>query len=173
MSAVASPPKSIKFYKTGRLTEKKKPEVKAWLYVKHTDNKFCWSFTFFDDDTQSENIAVTGTYENMKSAEAHYLALLEGLNWLKSMGERKFLIYTDNIYLYNIIKEWLQKWEKTKFIIDETTNRPYIELLIKIYEMKGTVPFEMVHYFKDPQFTQENSNWNQTIKLTEEEGKSL
>ena len=127
---------SIPFYRRRKDTKSKPENVQAW--IKCLNNS--WSFTLIDGN--KENFSLYGNVEDEKVNinRMNLIPLLELMNWIYDPKKKKNLtVYCNSSYVVNCMKEWLDKWKRHDFKIDDNTERPYADILRKIDSMRSSI----------------------------------
>ena len=125
-------------------------------------NKFCFSFTIKSYD---KNIIISGIQTSSCIEKARYEILIECLTTVGNILEdRRLVIYTNDIYLENLVNEWITKWAKNNY-----NNRPYSDLLEKISNIKKKCNISILSYHQDILHIDTNGCWESNKQYALEE----
>lgn len=106
----------------------------VWIGCIHKNDISPWAFVYSDG---KRNTFLSGKIKENNIDRVYLNIILEFLEWINPelvSSEKKYdiTLYTNNTYSVNIISEWLEKWMRTDFKLDENTDRPNADLLRKI-----------------------------------------
>jgi hypothetical protein len=114
---------------------KKLRELKYTLYIETSfHNSSTSNIKFILTNYRGINTYKESNIIVNSDIECQLLAAIEGINWVLEKYNQveksniQLSIFTPNIYLSNIIREWLTDWSSNNF-----ENRPYQHLLQKLY----------------------------------------
>ena len=77
---------------------------------------------------KNSSSSTSDEYESILRHTIDALQQVQGKNDPKDLAHVKIIVTSDNIYINNIIKEWLQQWK-----YDQYANRPHQSLLQQLY----------------------------------------
>ena len=63
----------------------------------------------------------------------------------QELKDTKIIIYTDSIYVKNIVNQWAEKWEKNNWIKSDKKQVDNIELVKKLYYLTRNINVEFRH----------------------------
>ncbi len=125
---------SIEFYKKRKKEETKGLEkYNIWVdgYTCKNKEEKIWGFILLG---KNKSISVTGKEENNEKINKYRIELIpviEALQWINiDVNEKKnVVIYTSSNYVSSCIFEWIDKWKKNNYKINDETLRPNFDIL--------------------------------------------
>ena len=119
-----------------RKKDKKIDTVNAWIKGNLSLNKEGrWSFIYTNGT--KEIWSMYGDEIDTDKNRVILISLLELMEWIRDSNNKKNLIvYTNSLYVVNCISEWLNKWKRTDFKVEDDTYRPNSDILRKIDKLK-------------------------------------
>jgi|TARA_Y100000991_G_C21974951_1_gene351702 ribonuclease HI len=90
---------------------------------------------------ESHNFKVTNQVAELMAS----ILAIEKILSNQKLKDKKIVIYTDSIYVKNIVNEWAEKWEKNNWIKSDKKAVDNIELVKKLYYLSKNVNVEFKH----------------------------
>lgn len=127
----------VQFYRKIKKEDKEKIEnIQAWIKTK-PDNGL-WAFVFIDN--KKEIFSFYGQELSEDKNHLQLIPLIELLEWIDEPEKKKnLLVYTKSSYVVNCLTEWIDKWKRTDFKIEDKKDRPNADLLRKIDKLKTNI----------------------------------
>jgi|LauGreDrversion4_2_1035121.scaffolds.fasta_scaffold29447_5 ribonuclease HI len=104
-----------------------------------------WKLTIPND---GELIVLQGDQEDEDKYRNEIRALMEMLCFLRKFSERKYLIYTNSSYCFNLCEKWIPKWLERKFRLPNSESlRPNSDLLVQLYSFQMCMEFQLLQHY--------------------------
>jgi ribonuclease HI len=105
---------------------------------------------------EDELIILEGNQEDEDCYRNEIRAFMEMLCFLRKFSDRKYTIYTNSNYCFNLCEKWIPKWLERKFRLPNSELlRPHSDLLVQLYSFQTCMEFQVAqHYDEFPTFTQ-------------------
>ncbi len=102
---------------------------------------------------------MTGQETNIDKNKIQLIPLLECLEWFNDgdsndAKKKQLTIFTTSTYLVGVVQEWIDKWKKNNFMINDINERPNASLLRKIEILKQTISVSVKFLIKENDFSQ-------------------
>lgn len=148
-----SPDQPIQFYKKRNKEEKEKIEnIQAWLQNNDTG---VWSFIYIDD--KKDIFSLYGKDLSQDKNRIVLIPLIELLEWIDEPGKKKnLLLYTKSSYIVNCLNEWICKWIRTDFKIEDDKYRPNSDLLRKIDVLRTNITITVKLLLVENEFSKQS-----------------
>lgn len=148
---------SVQFCKLKKKSKQKFDHYQIWVKSSydHENNHGSWCFISIDD--KKDIVTITGTEENTDKNKIQLIPLLEALEWFNdesSQRKKQITIFTTSNYLVGSIGEWIDKWRKNNFMINEEKERPNADILRKIDVIKHSLNLSVKYLMKENDFSQ-------------------
>lgn len=123
---------NVPFHIERKKDGKEKPEnIQAWIKSSYENNEGSWSFVYING--KKDIFSFYGKENITDKNRIHLIPLLELMEWIdEPIKKRNLIVYTTSIYVVNCISEWLDKWKRNDFKIEEKGYRPNSDILRKI-----------------------------------------
>ena len=124
--------------------KKKKRELKYSLYTNGRSENNIGGWASIILDKYEQKYIMSGKEKESSNNKMELYSIVEGLNWIYNSVEQKYrkyikvIIYTDNVFCINIIREWLVKWENEGF-----DNRPNSDILKNLSELYNKMSIDV------------------------------
>lgn len=104
-----------------------------------------WKLSIPND---GELIVLQGDQEDEDKYRNEIRALMEMLCFLRKFSERKYLIYTNSNYCFNLCEKWIPKWLERKFRLPNSESlRPNSDLLVQLYSFQMCMEFQLLQHY--------------------------
>lgn len=90
---------------------------------------------------ESNNFKVTNQVTELTAS----ILAIEKIISNQNLKDKKIVIYTDSIYVKNVVNEWAEKWEKNNWIKSDKKAVDNIELVKKLYYLSKNINVEFIH----------------------------
>ena len=104
---------------------------------------------FGDDDERNISLPLEESDEiKVTNQVAELLACVKGIEKLLSeqiIGNNKIIIYTDSMYIVNMMKSWAENWEKNNWIKSDGNEVLNLDLVKKLYYYSKNLNVEYNH----------------------------
>ena len=163
----SSPSSDFQFHRERKREVKEKIEdVHVWIKAISHKDRSSWAFVYMDGKKDFTCIfGKTDILDYDRLQLVLVVEFLEFLEFLECSGEQKkrsAVIYTDSIYLLNVLKEWVDKWKKSHFTLPDGSDRPNADLLRKVESLRGNTTLNIKNLFTKNEFTEKIENLCQT-----------
>lgn len=118
---------------------------------------------FGDNDERNISLSLEETIENKVTNQvAELLACIKGIEKLVSSSKidnKKIIIYTDSMYIVNMITSWAENWEKKNWIKSDGNEVLNLNLVKKLYYYSKNLNIEYKHvksHTKEPKKSEPN-----------------
>ena len=125
-------------------------DVQVWIGGISCDGKSSWAFSIIDG--KKDISFISGKNSECNIDRLHLISIIECLEWISDGKKRSITIYTDNNYIINVVREWIDKWKYTQFKLPDGSLRPNGDLLHKIYDLKSPHILTMKQFFTTNEF---------------------
>ncbi len=136
--------KIIEFHKVKK-DKRKKENFNVWV------DSIIGKWAFIYTDNKKRTTIMNGyESENLDLNRISLIPFVEFLEWIKDDNKesKKYInLHTNNLYLKSLITEWIDKWKKTQFKIDDQF-RPNTDILKKIEYFKSIMNIQIKFIFK-------------------------
>ena len=120
---------------------------------------------FADDDSRNISIALKESKDNKVTNQvAELLACIKGIEATESsqiVSPNKLVIYTDSMYIVNMMTKWAKNWEKNNWTKSDGKTVDNLELVKKLYyySINFNITFRHVRsHMKEPDRNDPNYN---------------
>jgi ribonuclease HI len=104
-----------------------------------------WKLSIPND---GELIVLQGDQEDEDKYRNEIRALMEMLCFLRKFSERKYMIYTNSNYCFNLCEKWIPKWLERKFRLPNSESlRPNSDLLVQLYSFQMCMEFQLLQHY--------------------------
>lgn len=145
----------VQFCKVKRKSKQKIDNFQIWIRsaFNKENNKGSWCAISIDD--KKDITTLSGIEKNCNKNQIELVPLLEILEWIIDESERKkhVIIFTNSSYVINVIQEWIDKWKKNNFMINEDKERPNADILRKIDNVKQNMSVTVKLLMKENDFS--------------------
>ena len=104
---------------------------------------------FGDEDTRNISISLEDTDTNKVTNQvAELLACIKGIEKVvtsQKIGKNKIIIYTDSMYIVNMMNSWAKNWEKNNWKKSDNKDVENIELIKKLYYYSKNLKIDFRH----------------------------
>ena len=104
-----------------------------------------WKLTIPND---GELVILEGTQEDEDKYRNEVRSLMEMLCFLRKFSDRKYVIYTNSNYCFNLCEKWIPKWLERKFRLPNSEAlRPNNDLLVQLYSFQMCMEFQVSQHY--------------------------
>lgn len=136
----------VQFY-TGRKKDSKEKIELVQSWIKTKDNQWC--FTCIDRKKDIFSIHGTADGDNDRIS---LVVILELMKWIASDTKKTLIVYTNSSYAVNCISEWMNRWKRNDFKIEDR-DRPNADILRDIELLKINIDISMKLLMTDNEFS--------------------
>ena len=118
---------------------------------------------FGDNDERNISLSLEETIENKVTNQVtELLACIKGIEKLVStckIDKNKIIIYTDSMYIVNMLTSWAENWEKKNWIKSDGNEVLNLNLVKKLYYYSKNLNIEYRHvksHTKEPKKSEPN-----------------
>jgi ribonuclease HI len=146
MSSENLNPEVVEFFVKNR---KKKPEMlDVWLRCGVANGRGIWCFIC--SDATKNKISCEGKTDCIDPDRLELHTLVEFLEWVyDETSIKNITIYCKSSYVVSCIREWIDKWKRSDFLISEGNYRPNSDLLRKIDTYRSKINISIGSYIEN------------------------
>ena len=104
-----------------------------------------WAVYFNENDSRNASELIIGKQTNQVAELMASILAIEKILSNQELNGKEIIIYTDSIYVKNIVDEWAEKWEKNNWIKSDKKAVDNIELVKKLYYLSKNVDVKFKH----------------------------
>lgn len=147
----------FQFHRERKKEIKEKIEyIQVWIKGLSHEGKSSWAFSLIDG--KKDILFISGKNDELNIDRLHLISIIEFLEWISDGKKRSITIYTDNNYIINVLREWVDKWSYTQFKLPDGSLRPNGDLLDTIYKLKSPHILIMKQFFTKNEFALKNED---------------